>query len=80
MLNPKDVIAHVAQESPTSENPPSQFVKDGDQGLRKLQTSMAELEARRARRAFAQLHEQMDNIDGFTAETRAARLVAWPWF
>jgi ATP-binding cassette subfamily F protein 3 len=75
-LNPKDVIAHVAQESPHSINSAMDFVMDGDIGLRKLQAKIAELEAKDSHdERLHGLYEQMDNIDGFTAETRAARLL-----
>lgn len=75
-LNPRDVIAHVAQESPHSEQPALEFVQDGDKGLRQLQAGIAELEAldNHDERLHG-LYEQMDNIDGFAAETRAARLL-----
>jgi ATP-binding cassette subfamily F protein 3 len=75
-INRKDVIAHVAQESPSSTQPALEFVQDGDSGLRELQTNIAELEARDSHdKRLHSLYEQMDNIDGFTAETRAARLL-----
>jgi len=75
-LNPRDVIAHVAQESPNSEKPAIEFVMDGDRGLRELQNGIADLEAQGGHdNRLHKLYEQMDNIDGFTAETRAARLV-----
>ena len=75
-LNPRDVIAHVAQESPSSNQPALEFVQDGDTGLRKLQANIAELEAKDSHDdRLHSLYEQMDNIDGFTAETRAARLL-----
>ena len=75
-LNPKDVIAHVAQESPHSEYPALDFVMDGDSDLRKLQADIAELEAKDSHDdRLHGLYEQMDNIDGFTAGTRAARLL-----
>ena len=75
-LNPKDVIAHVAQESPHSEQPALEFVQDGDHGLRQLQAGIVELEALDSHdERLHGLYEQMDNIDGFTAETRAARLL-----
>jgi len=75
-LNSKDVIAHVAQESPSSFQPAIEFVQDGDKGLRKLQASIAELEDKDSHdERLHVLYEQMDNIDGFTAETRAARLL-----
>jgi len=75
-LNPKDVIAHVAQESPHSGKSALDFVQDGDHGLRQLQASINELEALNDHDdRLHGLYEQMDNIDGFTAETRAARLL-----
>ena len=74
--NPRDVIAHVAQESPSSTQPALEFVMDGDRGLRSLQLRIAELEAKDSHdERLHDLYEQIDNIDGFTAETRAARLL-----
>ena len=75
-LNPKDVIAHVTQESPHSDDAALEFVMDGDKDLRQLQTRIGELEAldNHDERLHG-LYEQMDNIDGFAAETRAARLL-----
>ena len=75
-LNPRDVIAHVAQESPHSDQAALEFVQDGDKGLRQLQASIAELEALDSHdERLHGLYEQMDNIDGFAAQTRAARLL-----
>ena len=75
-VNPKDVIAHVAQESPHSGQSAVDFVQDGDKGLRQLQASIAELEALDDHdERLHVLYEQMEIIDGFTAETRAARLL-----
>jgi ATP-binding cassette subfamily F protein 3 len=75
-LNPRDVIAHVAQESPSSTQAALQFVQDGDRRLRELQSKIAVLEAEDSHdERLHGLYEQMDNIDGYTAETRAARLL-----
>ena len=75
-LNPRDVIAHVAQESPHSDHAALEFVQDGDKVLRQLQASIAELEALDSHdERLHGLYEQMDNIDGFAAQTRAARLL-----
>ncbi|MDX2418077.1 MAG: ATP-binding cassette domain-containing protein, partial [Xanthomonadales bacterium] len=75
-VNPKDVIAHVAQESPHSDRSALEFVQDGDKGLRQLQASITELEALDSHdERLHGLYEQMDMIDGFAAETRAARLL-----
>ena len=75
-VNPRDVIAHVAQESPHSAQPALEFVQDGDRELRRLQREIATLEARDSHdERLHALYEEMDNIDGFAAETRAARLL-----
>jgi len=75
-VNPKDVIAHVAQESPHSKKSALEFVQDGDKGLRQLQASIAELELLDDHdERLHGLYEQMEIIDGFAAETRAARLL-----
>jgi len=75
-VNPRDVIAHVSQQSPHSDQPALEFVQDGDKDLRQLQASIAELEALDDHdERLHDLYEQMDYIDGFAAETRAARLL-----
>jgi len=76
LVNPRDVVAHVAQESPNSDNAAIDFVMDGDAGLRELQDGISRLEAQDGQdERLHALYEQMDNIDGFTAETRAGRLL-----
>ena len=76
LVNPRDVIAHVAQASPHSEKSAIDFVMDGDAGLRELQTGIARIEAEGGQdERLHALYEQMDNVDGFTAEIRAARLL-----
>jgi len=75
-LNPKDIIAHVAQQSPSSTRSALEFVQDGDCPLRELQHEIAVLENQnRHGNRLHSLYEQMDNIDGYTAESRAARLL-----
>jgi len=75
-VNPRDVIAHVSQQSPDSDQPALEFVQDGDGELRRLQAGIAELEALDVHdERLHDLYEQMENIDGFTAGTRAARLL-----
>lgn len=75
-LNPKDVIAHVAQESPSTDKPAIEFVQDGDQVLRDVQSQIRELESKDDHdERLHGLYETMDTIDGFTAETRAGRLL-----
>ena len=78
-LSAKDVIAHVAQQSPSSDRPALEFVLDGDHGLRDLQREIADLESKEAHNdKLHGLYEQMDNIDGYTAETRGRALITRP--
>ncbi len=70
-----DVIAHVAQESPSGSGAAIDYVIDGDQELRCLQrdTDVA-LDSHDDTRLHT-LYERMETIDGYTAEARAARLL-----
>jgi ATP-binding cassette subfamily F protein 3 len=73
-IDPHDVIAHVAQESPNTTNSALEYVIDGDKELRETQAAIAAGEARSAG-DDAELHasyEKMQTIDGFTADARAA--------
>ena len=68
-------IAHVAQASPSGNQPALEFVMDGDQELRDTQRAIAAAENRESGRGLHQLYERMERIDGFSAEARAARLL-----
>ena len=73
-LDPRDEIAHVAQESPHGTSSAVDYVMDGDRELREVQAAVAE----RENEENADLHvlyERMEAIDGFTAESRASRLL-----
>ena len=76
-INSKDVIAHVAQQSPSGTQSALDYVIDGDTELRKTETAIAAGEAsdKRDDAALHTLYERMENIDGFSAESRAARLL-----
>ncbi|MEM7277770.1 MAG: ATP-binding cassette domain-containing protein [Pseudomonadota bacterium] len=74
-LDPKDVIAHVAQESPQGSGRAVDYVLDGDHELRKVQAALTEAETSADAPELPQLYEQMEAIDGFTAESRASRLL-----
>lgn len=73
LLDDNDVIAHVAQESPTGSGSAVDYVMDGDRELRAVQAKLAEAEENDA--AVHLLHERIDSIDGYTAESRASRLL-----
>jgi len=70
------VIAHVAQE--LSDNPQAaiDFVLDGDAELRQVQRAIETAEDDNDGILLATLHSQLDNIDGYTANSRASQLLA----
>jgi len=70
-----DVIAHVAQESPRGGVSAVDYVMDGDQELRTVQAAIADGEAAADKPDLHLLYERMEAIDGFTAESRASRLL-----
>ncbi|MEO1246454.1 MAG: ATP-binding cassette domain-containing protein [Pseudomonadota bacterium] len=74
-LDPKDEIAHVAQESPHGSGSAVDYVMDGDRELREVQAAIAEGEAAANQPDLHLLYERMEAIDGFTAESRASRLL-----
>ncbi len=79
-INGADEIAHVAQESPNPKQSALDFVLDGDHELREVQAAITAKETREKKHgtAGADLHvlyEKLETIDGFTAQTRAARLL-----
>ena len=74
---PRDwVIAHVAQETPADPRPALEYVLDGDGELRRLQHRLVRAEAGEDGLAVAELHGRIDAVDGYTAPSRAARLLA----
>ena len=76
-IDPNDVFAHVAQESPNSKSSAVDYVIDGDSELRQTQAAIAAGEASTPRddKTLHSLYEKMEIIDGFTAEARAAKLL-----
>jgi len=74
-LDPKYEIAHVAQESPHGCGTAVDYVMDGDRELRKVQVDIAAGETAAGKPDLHLLYERMEAIDGFTAESRASRLL-----
>ncbi|MCH9005617.1 MAG: ATP-binding cassette domain-containing protein [Proteobacteria bacterium] len=74
-LDPKDEIAHVAQESPQGSSSAVAYVMDGDRELRDVQSAIVAGEAGEDRPDLHELYERMEAIDGYTAESRASRLL-----
>ncbi len=77
-LDAKDVIAHVAQESPHGSGSAVDYVMDGDPELREVQAALAnygDSDLNSGNKVTVTLYERMEAIDGFTAESRASRLL-----
>ena len=74
-IDANDVIAHVSQQSPHSDLSAVDHVMDGDEELRAVQSAIAEGEADAEKPDLHLLYERMEAIDGFTAESRASRLL-----
>lgn len=74
-LDPKDEIAHVAQESPQGSSSAVAYVMDGDRELRDVRSAIVAGEAGKDRPDLHELYERMEAIDGYTAESRASRLL-----
>ena len=68
-------IAHVAQESPSGSGSAVDYVMDGDRELRRVQAAIAATEGATDAPDLHTLYERMEAIDGFTAESRASRLL-----
>ena len=70
------VVAHVSQELADSEQQAIEFVLDGDAELRQVQRDIDTAEKNNDGIQVATLHGQLDNIDGYTASSRASQLLA----
>ncbi len=69
------VISQVLQEMPDSEAPAIDYVMDGDAELREVQTALIAAEQADDGARQAQLHTWLEAIDGYSARSRAARLL-----
>ena len=68
-------IAQVAQETPATALPAVEYVLDGDAELRATQTALAHAEQGADAARLAELHQTLERIDGYSAQSRAARLL-----
>ncbi len=75
LQNSHDLIAHVSQESPSGPGTALNFVMDGDRELRDTQRSIRAAKDCDAPDQIHALFDKLEQIDGFTAESRAARLL-----
>lgn len=70
------VFASVAQETPLINLTALEFALTGDQLLGELQKKLAAAEIAHDGHLIAQLHAQLDAIDGYSAPNRAAQLLS----
>lgn len=68
-------IAHVAQETPAEQTAAIEYVMRGDAELHKIQQELATAEQQGNGAEIARLHHRMEEIDGYAARARAARLI-----
>ncbi len=74
-MPPNLAIAHVAQEMPAVEYSALDYVMDGDVELRQLQKKLNIAEQAHEGLKQAELHAALDVIGGYSANSRAARLL-----
>jgi ATP-binding cassette subfamily F protein 3 len=72
---PHWTIAQVAQETPALDVPALDYVLRGDAELERLNAELRAAEMAHDGARIAQLHAQLEAIDGYTAPSRAARLM-----
>ena len=74
-LPPRITIAYVAQETPALNRPAIEYALDGDVELRRVEQDLAAAEEIDDGHALAELHHQLDLIEGYSARSRAAALL-----
>ncbi len=74
-LPPQAVIAHVAQEIPAQEIAAIDYVIDGDAPLRRIEAQLQQAQQQGDGTLEAQLHGELETIDGYRARSRAAVLL-----
>ena len=68
-------LAYMAQEVPATDRTAIEYVLDGDSALRSIQQAIATAEATEDYTHLGQLHEDLDSIDGYSAVSRAERML-----
>jgi ATP-binding cassette subfamily F protein 3 len=69
------VIAQVAQETPAEARAAIEYVLDGDEGLRAVETALAEAESQHDGERLGTLHAHYEVLGGYTARSRAGQLL-----
>ena len=75
-LQTGQVLASVAQEVAPDPRPAVEFVLDGDRELRAVEAELAAAEAAHHGVRVGALHARLEDIGGYAAQSRAARLLA----
>ena len=74
---PRDwIVAQVAQETRLTDQAAVEYVIDGDQELRQVQTRLAQAEQAHDAVHIASCHARLEEIDGYQAYSRAAKLLS----
>jgi ATP-binding cassette, subfamily F, member 3 len=74
-IQPGLVVAHVAQETPSTDQLAIDYVLDGDAELRQLERELAGAEKAHNGTRIAELHEDLHRVGGYAARARAAQLM-----
>lgn len=69
-------ISHMAQEVTATDRRAVDYVLDGDRELRRVQQALADAEAAGDHHRSAELHSRLDDLQGYSAESRARQLLA----
>jgi len=71
----RTTVAHVAQETPAEQTAAIEYVMRGDAELHSTQQRLVTAEQQEDGAEIARLHQRMEEIDGYAARSRAARLM-----
>lgn len=74
-ITPGWVVAHVAQETDSSDRPAIEVVMDGDTELREFQRRLEIAEKNEDGHEISACHVRLEEIDGYQAKSRAAKLL-----
>ncbi|HWH48717.1 MAG TPA: ATP-binding cassette domain-containing protein [Burkholderiales bacterium] len=74
-IQPGLVVAHVAQETPATDQLAIEYVLDGDAELRQLEGELQAAEHAHDGTRIAELHEDMQRIGAYSSRARAAQLM-----
>ena len=74
-IQPGLIVAHVAQESPSTGQAAIEYVLDGDAELRQMEAALRAAEDSHDGTQMAEVHEDLHRIGAYSANARAAQLM-----